>query len=290
MTPSSNIKSRIREIVLFAIASVLSVSYCMAQVNWKKVNVLIYTRSDSVTHEGKKAYIHDNIAAAAGAVQALAKQHGFKTETTNDPGVFTENNLAKYHIIVFASTNNNAFNTDEQRVAFRRYVESGGGVVGLHSVMGTERAWTWFKNMLGGTFSWHANNQVYKIRNIKPRHPSMEGIPLVWEKKDECYFAKEMYPGIEVLMAHEIKSLNQAQAADIAKNAGLYDELYPAVWYHHFDGGHIWISQLGHDIANYTDPVFVNHIYQGMKYIASLTGKRDMTKAYATTRDTPLKY
>jgi type 1 glutamine amidotransferase len=131
---------------------------------------------------------------------------------------------------------------------------------------------------------------VYKVRNIKPKHPAMEGVPLVWEKKDECYFAKEMFPGIEVLMAHEIKTLNPAQAADIAKNAGLYDELYPAVWYHNFDGGHIWISQLGHDIANYTDPVFVNHIYQGMKYIASLTGKRDMTRAYATTRDTPLKY
>ncbi len=275
---------------LFTLASLLSISFSLAQVNWKKVNVLIYTRSDSITHEGKKAYIHDNIAAAAGAVQALGKLHGFKTEVTNDPSVFNENNLARFNIIVFASTNNDAFSTDDQRLAFRRYVESGGGVVGLHSVMGTERAWTWFKNMLGGTFSWHANNQVYKVRNIKPKHPAMEGVPLVWEKKDECYFAKEMYPGIEVLMAHEIKTLNPVQAADIAKNAGLYDELYPAVWYHNFDGGHIWISQLGHDIANYTDPVFVNHIYQGMKYIASLTAKRDMTKAYATTRDTPLQY
>jgi type 1 glutamine amidotransferase len=289
MTQSSSIKSSIKGLFLLAL-SLFSVSFGMSQVNWKKVNVLIYTRSDSVTHEGKKAYIHDNIAAATGAVQTLAKQHGFKTEVTNDPKVFTDNNLAKYNLIVFASTNNDAFNTDEQRVAFRRYIESGGGVVGLHSVMGTERAWTWFKNMLGGSFSWHARNQVYKVRNIKPKHPSVEGVPLVWEKKDECYFAKEMYPGIEVLMAHEIRTLNQDQAAEIAKNAGLYDELYPAVWYHHFDGGHIWISQLGHDIANYTDPVFVNHIYQGLKYIASLTSKRDMTRAYATTRDTPLRY
>ena len=275
---------------IIIISSLLAIPQTIAQVNWKKVNVLIYTRSDSVTHEGKKAYIHDNIAAAAGAVQTLSKQYGFKSDVTNDPSVFNDNNLSKYNLIVFASTNNDAFSTDEQRVAFRKYVESGGGVVGLHSVMGTERAWTWFKNMLGGTFSWHARNQVYKIRNIQPKHPSVEGVPLVWEKKDECYFAKEMFPGINVLLAHEIKSLNPDQAADIAKNAGLYDELYPAVWYHHFDGGHIWVSQLGHDIANYTDPVFVNHIYQGIKYIASLTAKRDLSKAYATSRDTPLKY
>lgn len=261
-----------------------------AQVNWKKVNVLIYTRSDSLTHEGKKAYIHDNIAACTAAVQALGKQHGFKTEVSGDPSVFNENNLARFNIIVFASTNNDAFNTDEQRVAFRRFVESGGGVVGLHSVMGTERAWTWFKNMLGGTFSWHAPNQVYKVVNIKPKHPAVEGVPLVWEKKDECYFAKEMYPGIEVLMAHDITTLDPKQSEQIAKNAGHYNVLYPAVWYHNYDGGHIWISQLGHDIANYTDPVFVNHMYQGLKYIASVSGKRDLTRAYATERDMPIKY
>ena len=275
--------------ILIALLILTSIQ-TQAQVNWKKVNVLIYTRSDSVTHEGKKAYIHDNIAACTAAVQALGKQHGFKTEVSGDPSVFNENNLARFNIVVFASTNNDAFSTDEQRVAFRRFVESGGGVVGLHSVMGTERAWTWFKNMLGGTFSWHASNQVYKIRNIKPKHPAVEGVPLVWEKKDECYFAKEMYPGIEVLMAHDITTLDQKQAADISKNAGLYNVLYPAVWYHNFDGGHIWISQLGHDIANYTDPVFVNHIYQGLKYIASVSGKRDLTKAYATERDMPIKF
>ncbi|HSF44699.1 MAG TPA: ThuA domain-containing protein [Chitinophagaceae bacterium] len=279
-----------RSLVILTALMLFTCVNAQAQLNWKKLNVLIYTRSDSVTHEGKKAYIHDNIAACTAAVQALGKKHGFKTEVSGDPSVFNENNLARFNIVVFASTNNNAFNTDEQRVAFRRFVESGGGVVGLHSVMGTERAWTWFKNMLGGTFSWHASNQVYKIRNIKPKHPAVEGVPLVWEKKDECYFAKEMYPGIEVLMAHDITTLDQKQAAEIAKNAGLYNVLYPAVWYHNFDGGHIWISQLGHDIANYTDPVFVNHIYQGLKYIASVSGKRDLTKAYATERDMPIKY
>ena len=286
MTQLLNMKSSAVLIILLSLTCIQA----RAQVNWKKVNVLIFTRSDSLTHEGKTAYIHDNIAACTGAVQALGKQHGFKTEVSGDPSVFNENNLARFNIVVFASTNNDAFSTDEQRVAFRRFVESGGGVVGLHSVMGTERAWTWFKNMLGGTFSWHANNQVYKIRNIKPQHPAVEGVPLVWEKKDECYFAKEMYPGIEVLMAHDITTLDQKQAAEIAKNAGLYNALYPAVWYHNFDGGHIWISQLGHDIANYTDPVFINHIFQGLKYIASVSAKRDLTKAYATERDMPIKY
>ena len=260
-----------------------------AQLNWKKINVLIYTRSDSITHEGNKAYIHDNIAACAQAVEALGKKHGFNTYTTNDASVFTTENLNNYTLVFFASTNNDAFNTDEQRLAFRRFVEAGGGVVGMHSVMGTERSWTWFKNMLGGTFAWHAPNQVYKIRNIRPQHPSMKDVPALWEKKDECYFMKEMYPGIEVLMAHEMNSIDPKYAAEMAKWAGHYKELYPAVWYHAYDGGQIWISQLGHDIANYSDPVFINHMFQGIQYIAGKV-KKNAAAAYATHRDNPLKF
>lgn len=261
----------------------------MAQVNWKKVHVLIYTRSDSLTHEGGKAYIHDNIAACAKAVEDMGKKYGFSTYTTNDASVFTADRLDAYTIIFFASTNNDAFLTDEQRLAFRRYVEAGGGVVGMHSVMGTERSWTWFKNMLGGTFAWHAPNQVYKIRILRPQHPSMQGVPAIWEKKDECYFAKELYPGIEVLMAHEMHSIDPKYATEMAKWAGHYKDLYPAVWYHAYDGGHIWISQLGHDIANYTDPIFVNHMFQGIQFIAGKV-KKNPAAAYATHRDNPLNY
>lgn len=260
-----------------------------AQVNWKKVQVLIYTRSDSLTHEGNKAFIHDNISSCAKAVEHLGKQYGFQTYTTNDPSVFTPEKLEQYTLVFFASTNNDAFSTDAQRLAFRRYIEAGGGVVGMHSVMGTERSWTWFKNMLGGSFAWHAPNQVYKIQNIRPQHPSMKGVPAVWEKKDECYFMKEMYPGIEVLMAHDMRTIDPKYTADMAKWAGHYKVLYPAVWYHAYDGGHIWISQLGHDKENYTDPVFVNHMFQGIQFIAGKV-KKNASAAYATDRDNPLKY
>lgn len=91
-------------------------------------------------------------------------------------------------------------------------------------------------------------------------------------------------------MAHDITTLSNEQSEEIEKNAGKYNLLYPAVWYHNYDGGHIWITTLGHDIANYTEPVFVNHIYQGIRYVASLSAKKDPVKAYAQNRDTPLKY
>ena len=251
------------------------------QVKWRQVSVLVYTKNG-------KGYVHENRAASVACIQRLGREHGFRVDTTNDPSVFEEKRLSQYDLLVFSNTNNDVFDTDAQRVAFRRYIESGGGLVGLHSVMGTERNWTWFKRMLGGSFSWHAPNQVFRIVNVKPGHASMKGVPSVWEKKDECYFAKELYPGTVALMAHDLASLDRKHAEEVRRQAGHYTDYYPTAWYHEYDGGHVWVTTLGHDIFNYEEPVFVNHVFQGIAYIASLTRARDAGRSYATERDAPL--
>jgi len=244
---------------------------------------MVYTRNG-------KGYVHDNRAASVEMLQRLAGEVGFSLTASDDPGQFTEANLAQYDVLIFSNTNNDVFDTDAQRIAFRRYIESGGGFVGLHSVMGTERNWTWFKQMLGGTFSWHARNQSFRILNMRPSHPSMEGVPAVWEKKDECYFAKELFPGIEVLMVHELSSLDGQQEEKVREHAGHYKDYYPTAWYHAFGGGHVWVTTLGHDIFNYSDPTFTKHVLHGIRYIVGKSAQRDPHNAYATQPDTPLKF
>jgi type 1 glutamine amidotransferase len=251
------------------------------KVNWKKVKVLVYTKNG-------KGYVHENVPYAAKSIQKLGQENGFKVVVTDDPAVFTEEKLKEFTLLVFPSTNNDVFDTDAQRVAFRRYIEAGGGLVGLHSVTGTERNWKWFKMMVGGTFSWHAKFQTFKVKKLDADHPSVKGVPAVWQKGDECYFAKEMYPGIQVLMAHDLSSINPNEAEKVKANAGNYTDYFPAVWYHHFDGGHIWVTALGHDKKDYEDPIYVNHVLEGIRFVASKSKKLDYSKAYATNRDTPL--
>ena len=261
-------------------------TYAQKEVNWKKVHVLVYTKNG-------KGYVHDNIPSAVACIQKLGLQHGFKVDTSSDASVMTENNLKQYTLLVFPSTNNDVFDTDLQRLAFRRYIEAGGGFVGIHSVTGTERNWKWFKMMLGGTFAWHAPFQKFTVRVIDPAHPSMQGLPKVWEKEDECYFAKELYPGPKVLLAHDITTLNTSDTTirnNIIKNAGGYVELYPAAWAYDFDGGHTWVTVLGHDKRDYSDPVYVQHIYQGIRYVAGLVKPLDFSKAYADSRDMEVRF
>ena len=260
------------------------------QINFNEVvkdklagsQILVYTKNG-------KGYVHDNIASAVNCIQNLGKENNFKVDVSDDPSVFTEANLKKYQLLIFTSTNNDVFNNDEQRVQFRRYIEAGGGFVGVHSVTGTERNWTWFKMMLGETFSWHAKFQKFSIKNLAPSHPSMKGVPSLWTKEDECYFGKELYPGIQVLMAHDLSSLDTTQKEMIVKNAGSFANYYPAVWYQHFEGGNIWVTALGHAKENYQEPTYINHLLQGIKYIANQFNGLDYKNAIAVTRDDELK-
>lgn len=279
-------KKQIVRLLLITVLSGFGGQSIFAQnLNWKNVKVLVYTKNG-------KGYVHDNIPYAVKCIQKLGAEQGFKVDVSDTPIVFTENNLKQYTLLLFPSTNNDVFDTDEQRVVFRRYIESGGGFVGLHSVTGTERNWKWFKMMLGGSFSWHAKNQKFKVKIIDASHPSVQGLPKTWERKDECYFAKELYPGTKVVMAHDITSLdwNTADSAKIRQFSAPFSELYPAVWHHKFDGGNVWITALGHDKENYEDPVYIKHVLQGIAFIAGQAKKLDGSKAYADSRDTPVQF
>lgn len=266
--------------LLFAASSTLAVTKA---TSLKNIKVLVYTKNG-------KGFVHDNIPSAVIALEKLGVEHKFKVDVSDDPAVFNEENLKQYTLLIFPSTNNDVFDTDQQRLAFRRYIQAGGGLVGIHSITGTERNWQWFKQFIGGTFSWHATNQRFTAQVIKPEHPSIKGVPKIWERKDECYFTKDLYPGIEVLMAHDLSSLNPNEADKIKVFSAPFGNLYPAVWCQKFDGGNMWLTTFGHDKESYEDPVFMQHVLQGIKYIVSLSKKLDYNKAYATFKDDPVRY
>lgn len=111
-------------------------------------HVLVYTRNG-------KGYVHDNIQASVEAIKKMGAENGFAVDATDDPLFFTDATLEQYKTLVFANTNNEAFLNDSQRDAFKHYIESGGGFVGIHSASGSERDWPYFWSVLGGKFVRH---------------------------------------------------------------------------------------------------------------------------------------
>ncbi len=249
------------------------------ELSHKNISVLVYTRNG-------KGFVHENIPYAVDCIRNLGKQHGFDVTVSDTPVVFNDSTLQRYKAIIFANTNNDVFESEEQRLAFRKYIEAGGGFVGIHSVMGTERRWKWFKQMIGGTFNMHAHFQRYEVDVLDANHPSMQGLPLKWIKEDECYFEKEIYPGIHTLAVQNTNTVTGADSSETAAiitARGSFGDLYPAVWWQHFDGGTSWITTLGHDKKDYSDPVYINHLLKGILFVAGSVDKLDYTKAYASS-------
>jgi len=217
--------------------------------------VLIYTKNG-------KGYVHDNIPASVAAIKKLGADNNFAVDVSDDPAMFTDQNLKRYKALIFDNTNNEIFDNEEQKAAFQRYIRAGGGFVGIHSASGSMRQWPWFWEMLGGKFLRHPKLQTFTIKVKDPKDPSTAHLPATFEWTDEFYFLDHMPDGLHVLLAGDLTTLNDpAKDKSPGKKAG--DEV-PLAWRHQFDGGREWYTALGHKSEYYSDPRFTKHILGGI--------------------------
>ena len=80
---------------------------------------------------------HSSIPNGIAAVKKLGAENGFAVDATEDAAAFTARNLARYRAVVFMSTTGDVLNTSQQE-ALERYIQAGGGWVGVHSATDTE--------------------------------------------------------------------------------------------------------------------------------------------------------
>ena len=269
--------TRMKKLSILLLLFIISTSAIPPGFNWKNIRVLVYTKNG-------QGYVHQNIPAAIAGIRQLALKHGFQVDVSDTPADFTDENLKKYNALIFANTNNDVFHTDAQKLALMRFIQAGGGFVGIHSAVGTERKWPWFKRMVGGTFVRHPPFQPLKEIIIDATHPSTSFLPKIWELSDECYFVREVNPDIHVLVVHDLSGINDKEKPDF------YGSVFPAVWCHEFDGGRQWYTALGHDAKVYADPTFQRHLLGGLQWVLSKQRKLDYSKARALHPDDPLPY
>ncbi|MBI4626886.1 MAG: ThuA domain-containing protein [Verrucomicrobia bacterium] len=227
--------------------------------------ILLYTRN-GLTLEGKKGYVHDNIPDSVAMVRKLGAENGFAVDVSDDPAAFTDANLKKYRALVFSNTNNQIFDTEDQRGALQRYIRGGGGFAGIHSACGSMRAWPWFWAMAGGSFVRHPKLQEFTIQVVDRKHPSTSGFAETFRWTDEFYFLRDMPPGLHVLLVGDLSTLNDSQKP-------VNETTRPLAWCHSFEGGRCWFTTLGHRKEAYADPIFQKHILGGIRWAMGATTK-----------------
>jgi glucose/arabinose dehydrogenase/type 1 glutamine amidotransferase len=97
---------------------------------------------------GPAAKQDDPVNRGAAAIDELGHEHGFAVDTSDDPGVFTADNLARYRGVVFLSANGVTLDED-QEAAFRAYIRDGGGFVGVHDAARAQADSSWFTDLIG---------------------------------------------------------------------------------------------------------------------------------------------
>ncbi len=222
--------------------------------------VLVYTKNG-------KGYVHENIATSVDAIRNLGAQNGFVVDASDDPKVFTPENLKQYKAIVFSNSNNEGFDSDAQREAFKKYVQAGGGVVGIHIATGTERQWPYFAAVMGGRFVRHPKLQRFTVTVKDRTHPATKGLPPTFEWEDECYVFDRINPSIKVLLTTDPSKI------DDPKRTETHAE-YPLSSYNTYDGGRQYYIALGHKKEHYAEPLFTQQLLGGILWAMGEKAKR----------------
>lgn len=198
-------------------------------------------------------YRHESIGEGKTALIALGKKNGFDVDTTENAAYFTEDSLKRYRAVIFLSTTQNVLDPVQQ-ADFKRFIEAGGGFVGIHAAADTEYEWPWYGKLIGAYFKSHPQIQEAKIN--KARAFGENKLLESWTRTDEWYNYKSISKDINV-----IYSLDES-----SYKGGENGNDHPIAWYHEFEGGRSFYTGLGHTKESYTDSLYLDHVLQGIRY------------------------
>jgi cytochrome c len=241
--PGWIVRHLILPVALLAVASIGSAQQPDARV-------LVFSRTTG--------YRHGSIEAGVAAVQRLGRENGFAVEATEDAGAFSERNLKRFRAVVFLNTTGDVLDARQQD-AFERFIQAGGGWVGIHSATDTEYEWPWYGRLAGAYFESHPNNPNVRkgtFRILDKTHPSTQGFPNWWEREDEFYNFKSIDRDIRVLIVID----------ESTYEGGTNGAHHPMSWYHDFDGGRAFYTNMGHTEGTFSEPLFLRHLLGGLRY------------------------
>lgn len=252
--------------VLLLIAVALSLAACR-KPQPETARVLVFTKT--------AGFRHDSIPAGIEAIRRLGQEHGFEVDATEDASRFTEETLRQYAAVVFLNTTGDVLD-HRQEADFERYLQAGGGFVGVHAAADTEYHWPWYGKLVGAYFDSHPpGTAAAKLVVTDTRHPATRDLPDAWRHTDEWYNFKQVNAQTQVLVTVDEQSYR----------GGTMGASHPISWYHDYDGGRAFYTALGHTDAVYADATFLRHLWGGLRY--AIGEQRTLDYARATRQRAP---
>ncbi|PHN02087.1 ThuA domain-containing protein [Flavilitoribacter nigricans] len=230
-------------------ALLLTVLWSSCSAPQREKNVLLFSHT--------QGYRHQSIEAGIEAIEKLGQENGWTVVATEDPTQITEEVLRDFSAVIFLNTTQDILD-NAQQADFERFIQAGGGFVGIHAAADTEYDWPWYGELVGGWFKSHPRTQEATLEVVDDSHPASQkaGLGKV-TRTDEWYdyknFDKEK---VNVLMVLDESSYEDGGMGDY----------HPLVWYHEFDGGRAFYTGMGHTPESFEEAFFLDHLKGGIEW------------------------
>src|SRR5690606_30917266 len=223
---------------------------------------------------------HDAIPAGIEAFKKLGVENGILVDTTENAANFNEENLRNYHAVIFLNTTMDVLNKQQQN-DFERFIQAGGGFLGIHSAADTEYDWPWYNGLVGAYFQNHPNNPNVRTAEYyvtDHNHLASDSLPDSFTRTDEFYNYKSIKSDLIKVLVKLDESTYEGETNG---------DDHPMSWYHEYDGGRAFYTGMGHTIESYTEPLFLDHIRGGLQYVLGGGKPKPLDFALASTKRVP---
>ena len=213
---------------------------------------------------------HESTFDAIPALHALASRHSFSLDLKQRAMPIQEEQMMGYDVLIMVNTTGDVFNDEEQAI-IEKFIQAGKGWVGVHAAADTEYEWTWYTDMVGHMFYIHPHVQTAMLDVHDADFPGMETWPerMMWTDEYYEYLDGAKRPGFNYILSVDESTYATAANWGPGKVAKGHGDFHPVSWYHDYDGGRAWYTNLGHVPAVFQEDSFLRHLYGGIYWAAT---------------------
>jgi type 1 glutamine amidotransferase len=215
--------------------------------------VLAYSRTTGYRHD-------DAISNGKSMLMAMGTKQGFEVTFSEDPNVFTAQNLAQYEVLFgLCPTGNNL--SAQGKAAFEEWMTTkNGAFAGVHSSTDFENGWSFWSEVTGQYYDSHdmgaLTQQNIQWENGVESYVFVNGLPSPWVRTEEWY------------KFNRWQEWSQKAGFKILNRVTTNGQTRPVSYIREYGNFRSFYTSLGHQGSPYTEATFVKHVGAGLMWAA----------------------
>jgi hypothetical protein len=233
---------------------------------------------------GAGSYQHTSGFTDGGALlDTLGKAHGFTVFKTANAADMTYENMKKYDVIVWNNNVGPALTDPVKQEAFIRYMNEGGGYLGIHGAMDHHQYWAWYTGM-GVDFNGHQPGSAFinidTMATKKSEYADIVNVfpktPFKWDEEWYAFKNNPRVPGTDIILTADESTpgWNIPATQKMGDHAVAWAKKLPALA-GAAKQGHYFYMSIGHGGIGsvFKKELYVNEfVYQSLRWTA---GEKD---------------